>query len=284
MLENHPHRIVHVHLIAEGVAAKDLARLRLFVGGHNGLLYLYAPPADASQRFRVHSSPRLSGAAYYRCYLADLLPQELERVLYLDGDVIVRKPLDTFYDRPPGDWGVTAVKDYGNITAKDYKRLQLPPNQDYFNSGVLLLNLNYWRREDVLTRCTTYFAVHPERIVYDDQDLLNVVLSGKVDFVSPTWNAQDFFFRKRFVRDETLSESTYTALLNDPAVVHFTRVPKPWHWKCTHPYRKDYLRYLKSSPWKKVDESYTLSSKMKHQIRVFLTQCHLVKAQFKRKG
>ena len=57
VLENHPHRIVHVHLIAEGVAAKDLARLRLFVGGHNGLLYVYAPPADASVRFRVHSSP-----------------------------------------------------------------------------------------------------------------------------------------------------------------------------------------------------------------------------------
>ena len=71
------------------------------------------------------------------------------------------------------------------------------------------------------------------------------MLNGKVDFVDPTWNAQDFFYRKRFVRDETLPESTYTALLNDPAVVHFTRVPKPWHWKCTHPYRKDYLRYLK---------------------------------------
>ena len=284
VLENHPHRIVHVHLIAEGVAAKDLARLRLFVGGHNGLLYVYAPPADASVRFRVHSSPRLSAAAYYRCFLADLLPEELERVLYLDGDVIVRKPLDAFYDRALKDGYVAAVKDYGHITAKDYERLQLPESQGYFNSGVLLLNLPLWRNHEVLAQCTAYFAAHPERIVYDDQDLLNVVLNGKVDFVDPTWNAQDFFYRKRFVRDETLPESTYTALLNDPAVVHFTRVPKPWHWKCTHPYRKDYLRYLKATPWKKADEAFTLGSKVKHQIRVFLTQCHLVKAQFKRKG
>ena len=284
MLENHPHRIVHVHLIAERIAAKDLAKLRLFIGEYNGLLYVYAPPADASAHFRVHSSPRLSAAAYYRCFLADLLPEELERVLYLDGDVIVRRALDAFYDRALDDGYVAAVKDYGHITAKDYERLELPESQGYFNSGVLLLNLPLWRKHEVLAQCTAYFASHPERIVYDDQDLLNVVLNGKVDFVDPTWNAQDFFYRKRFVRDETLPESTYTALLNDPAVVHFTRVPKPWHWKCTHPYRKEYLRYLKVTPWKKADEAFTLGSKVKHQIRVFLTQCHLVKAQFKRKG
>ena len=70
--------------------------------------------------------PRLSAAAYYRCFLADLLPKELERVLYLDGDVIVRKPLDAFYDRALDDGYVAAVKDYGHITAKDYERLQLP--------------------------------------------------------------------------------------------------------------------------------------------------------------
>ena len=284
MLENHPHRIVHVHLIVEGVAAKDLARLRLFIGGYNGLLYLYAPPADAAQRFHVHSSPHFSAAAYSRCFLADLLPKELERVLYLDSDVIVRKPLDAFYDRPLDNRAVAAVKDYGNITAKDYERLQLPQSQGYFNSGVLLLALERWRKDDVLAQCTNYFAKHAERIIYGDQDLLNVALSGKVDFVAPTWNAQDFVYRKGFVRDDTLSENTYRLLLTDPAVVHFTHVPKPWHWKCTHPFRKDYLRYLKATPWKRADESHALSSKMKHQIRALLTQCHLVKAQFKRKG
>ena len=285
VLENHPHRIVHIHLIAEGVDPKDLAKLRLAIGAHNGLLYLYTPPADAAQRFRVHSSPRLSTAAYYRCFLADLLPRELERVLYLDGDVIVRKPLDAFYDRPLGNWAVAAVKDYGNITAKDFERLHIPEAHGYFNSGVLLLALEQWRKDDVLAQCTAYFAAHPERIVYDDQDLLNAVLSGKVDFVAPTWNAQDFFFRKRFAPAEAaLSEAEFAELLTDPAVVHFTRVPKPWHWKCTHPFRKDYLRYLKSTPWRKQDESHALSSKAKHQIRVLLTQCHLVKAQFRRKG
>ena len=282
VLHNHPHRIVHVHLIASGVNSHRLSRLRLFVGGYNGILHVYTPPEKVARHFQVRSSARLTTAAYYRCYLSELLPKELERVLYLDGDLIVRRKLDEFYDQPLAPYSAVVVRDYGNITKQDLRRLQFSETAVYFNSGVMLVNLEYWRKAHVAEHCIQYFSEHPERIVYDDQDLLNVVLAGTTAIASPTWNAQDFFYRRDYVAATSLSKEEYAKLIKDPAVVHFTRTPKPWQWKCLHPFRDEYEYYLRRTPWRKQERPHQQIFRLKRGLRKALVGLHIVKPRFRK--
>lgn len=280
LLESNPQRLVHVHLVEQGVAAEDLAKLRFVLGTFDALLYLYPVTADATSDFAVRSSQRLSNAAYLRCLLAEMLPTEVERVLYLDGDVIVKSPLDALYAHDFKEKAAIVVQDYGMITAKDLERLHLPADAPYFNSGVMLINLRYWRENHVAEQCKTYFGEHNDRVLYDDQDVLNVVLRDKVVFVSPMWNVQDMFFRADSSAVQGFSPKELEELRKHPAIVHFTRVPKPWQAKCLHPYAKDYAKMLRITKWKKLSPTSHVMFKLQRKLRQLLTQCGLLKRRF----
>lgn len=280
LLESNCHRLIHVHLVVQGVSDEDLAKLRFVLGTYDALLYIYPASAEDSADFVVRSSTRLSTAAYLRCLLAEKLPLEVDKVLYLDGDTIVKAPIDELYDHDLTNKAAAVVKDYGQVTAVDLERLHLPADAPYFNSGVMLLNLHYWREHRVLDQCRSYFREYTDRVFYDDQDVLNAVLWQQVIYLSPKWNVQDMFFRADSSAVQGFSPKELEELRIHPAIVHFTRVPKPWQAKCLHPYAKDYAKMLRVSKWKKLSPTSHVGFKLKRKLRKLLVDLRLVKRRF----
>ena len=123
------------------------------------------------------------------------------------------------------------------------QELGLPAGTRYFNAGVLLMNLRKWRDEEIADRVLSFIRLHRARIVFEDQDALNAVLSGEWLELSACWNAQHPFFHPRLKRELLLEE------IKDPAVVHFSAGRKPWHWALEHPFKQDYRRYRQQTPW-----------------------------------
>ncbi len=246
MENNRNARPLWFHVVEETLSDEQRRRINSFAEKYGHRVSYYRPAADALAGFAIKRfSHRITMATYYRCLLSDLLPRSLSRVLYLDCDILVLEPLDEFFDTPLDDAPVAAVADMACNDLSRYDTLHYPAADSYFNAGVLLVNLDYWRSHDVPAACARYYKTHPERILFNDQDLLNSLFHAQKKFVHIKWNMQDAFYRTRQAFDPVLHRHTEADLLH-PCILHFTN-RKPWEWDNQHPLRHLYALYEQKS-------------------------------------
>lgn len=130
---------------------------------------------------------------YFRIVAIDMLPQEIDRMLYLDVDMIVKKPLDELYQMDFGGKAAIVCQDiYGYIygaSQESEQRLGLRETGSYFNAGVMLLNLTVFREQGLAKKTLDYIYEKEAMLKWEDQDALNAVLDGNVKFAP--WHLYD---------------------------------------------------------------------------------------------
>jgi lipopolysaccharide biosynthesis glycosyltransferase len=173
-------------------------------------------------------------AAYYRLLAPWLLP-ELDKVLYLDCDLIVNGDLRELYELELGDNLIAAVRDASMIgrvytqadNVKEYlSYLGIKYVNGYFNSGVMLMNLARFRRERLADKMLG-FALRRE-CMFVDQDVLNSVCQGRVLYIGARWNSICEGVSKpypQFAPIETYRD--YIASVTKPVIIHYAWT-KPW--------------------------------------------------------
>lgn len=249
---NNPRDVTVHYLHAPGFDASVRETLRTWVESLGGAIRFHAV-ADSD----VSSLPTPDGippAIWYRAFLPNLLP-ELDRVLYLDCDLVVLAPLGTIWDLPLTDSYVAAVSNvFVGETAGHARSLGLAPWQEYFNTGVLVLNLDRMRADGCTAKIMDYGRMldysegqtHP----WPEQDTLNVVLGERRVQLHPQWNCMNSMFlfseAKGLFGQEKLS-----AAIRDPKILHFEgpSLAKPWHYLNKHPSRRLYAQYRTETPW-----------------------------------
>lgn len=175
----------------------------------------------------------LPDMTYFRLMIGTLFP-ELDRLVYLDCDLVVRKSLGPLWKTPLYGKMLGAVEDQGRDEklANEKRILGADP---YLNSGVLLVDLEAWRAGEAERRFVEFAGAHRDLPRYwHDQSLLNAVLKDDVLFLDRTWNSM---------------VSTPGGIPEDPAIIHYT-YSKPWKY----PYRtvlfaEDYWKYRKETHW-----------------------------------
>jgi len=196
-------------------------------------------------------SGHITQAAYYRLLLGEILPLEVRRVLYLDSDIVVVGSIADLWSADLGSNVVGAVQDdvfNGHPDAR--ARLGLPHGEDYFNSGVLLIDLERWRRERVGHAALAFARDEPQRITWHDQCALNFVLRGRWLPLERKWNFQTpaiggfTAFLYPIATDEGLEG------LRRAVIVHFSSRAKPWNFLCGHPAKSRYWHYLRKTAWR----------------------------------
>lgn len=194
----------------------------------------------------------ISRATYYRLLLAEILPTDIDKVIYLDCDVIIRHPLDDFWNTVIDGYAVGCVMEQEIDNIEHYNRLMYSHDYGYFNAGVLLVNLKYWREHNLTKLFMNYVETYPQRILYNDQDVLNGVLHKETLYVSPTYNAQIGFFWKKEKKRYCVSKygKEIEEIVKDPYILHFSTGFKPWFHSCQHPMRNEFLKYRNMTIWK----------------------------------
>ena len=236
---------VVAHILSRGLTNADKAIMEKIVSEYNGEIRFYEPDERLLDGFCIHASnSHISLVTYYRCMLADYLPADLHRVIYMDSDVIVKGPIGEFWKMPMGGAPVAAVEDAAADDTMRYQTLHYPKEDSYFNAGILLIDLDWWRKHDVGKQCIQYYREHPERIRFNDQDLLNSIFHGQVRWASFRFNAQEGFYRSRYAY-----YAKHQAELEMPVIVHYTN-RKPWDWDSTHPMRRLFYDYQMYTPWR----------------------------------
>lgn len=196
------------------------------------------------------SMERIPPVMWYRLLLPEL---PAARVLYLDCDTLVVDDISPLWRLDMESQPIAAVT---NVFPQDllhrHGELGIPLDR-YFNSGVLLMDLDAWRRNACADAVVSLARDHPDRLVFPDQDALNIVLSERRVSLHPRWNAQNSIFYFTWA-EETFGAVAVREARTDPAIVHFEgpAQAKPWHHGSTHPHQTTYLEHRAHTPWPRV--------------------------------
>lgn len=187
---------------------------------------------------------RFPKSIYFRFLIPEIL-NDADRVLYLDCDILVRENILDFYNTDLNGLACAAIEDQRGDDITIHNRILM--FSKYFNSGVLLMNLNYWREHDVAQQLIDYLRQYPERCWFPDQDALNAVLEGKVKFMDYRYNMQGEMLSHRcYLRLSAQKWQDLDNAIGNPAIIHFTDTNKPWYKECKHPYRDEYQQFAES--------------------------------------
>lgn len=228
---------LHIFILDDGLteAARQSLRELAAPFGH-GLDFIAAAPS-LTEGLKPHGG--ISSSAYLRLYIPDLLPAACPRALYLDCDVLVRKDLTPLWRTDLRGLPAAAVWDLLANSSPAFAfiktQLDLHGSDPYFNSGVMLLDLELWRRERLGEQVLRYAALHPERLLLADQDALNVVLRQRWLPVPPIWNQQSGIHQVAPEDVPPEERRQWLEARDHPAVIHFTgSLPKPWSAAVPH--------------------------------------------------
>ena len=192
---------------------------------------------------------------YLRLLLPEILP-EYEKIIYLDADLIVMDSLAELWDCPIDDNAIAAAIDTitilrGEQILSHFKALHLPEEHVYFNAGVLLLNLKVLREIQLLEKVKTWVSKYADLMINSDQDVLNVVLAGRVKYFHLRWNLQAPLIAP--IQLGWKCSKDHINAVSNPAIVHYVTNRKPWRKEFKLPYQSLYFKYLAQTPWQEDD-------------------------------
>lgn len=261
-LKNNPRGTLWFHIVCNDLPADDQAKLRHMAQAYEAQVSFYSVSPDMLEGYTLRwEGKRLSMVVFYRCLLASLLPKEVRRVIYMDCDVLVLDSLAPLWQTPLDDCALAAVPDEPEPQAKHPQRLGYDTSLDYFNGGVLLLNLDYWRTHHLEQACRDYYQQHPDTILYNDQDLLNGLCHDHRVLLPLRWNAQSNLYRRKHYARYQADEAYRQAMLH-PAILHYSS-RKPWHIHSTHPLGDLFYHYQALTPWSHCQPSHSLWTRLK---------------------
>ncbi len=246
-----PERPVRVYALTDFVAA-DLATLAAKM---NNPRFELVPLACTNVHANFPIRDHITAGTYLRFLLPDLLP-DVDKIIYLDVDVVVHRNLEALYDIPLEGTALAAMPDWPMIVGSRtwptffvpfggerlrfaaYVRkvlgLELIGTTTYFNCGVMIFDLAFWRAHDVAGRTVRYLTEHP-KLYYMDQDALNYIVSGRYVRLDQRWNSfANCSFPAiinvlvRFTKIGRRWEGLRAIWRRDPWVIHYAGANKPW--------------------------------------------------------
>ncbi len=191
---------------------------------------------------------RYGAESCQRLIMAEILPADVSQVVYLDSDLIV---IDDICELAvmAGDAPLAAVE---NLSPKACRGLGLR-RDSYFNAGVLVANLDYWRAHSIQLKLLSYLRDNQDTIRHLDQCALNGVFEGKWTRLPQRWNLTVDAFRAlkhHYDSNCGYSKQELAEAIASPSIIHFIGPKKPWLWNCHSEYKAFYDHYKCLSPWK----------------------------------
>lgn len=227
-------------------------------------------------------------SAYSRLFLGEILPKNINKIIYLDADTIVLEDLRDLYGTDlTNHYCAGVINMNGNSTKSFYKGKQF--DTPFVNSGVLLLNIDKWREANFIKSSIDLIKSYPEKNYLHDQNIINILSKGKILLLDPKYNAMSEFYYvnyKKYLKlnsyfgsiNEFYSEEQMQNALKNPIIVHFLSQmwDRPWikqngliKHKIKNPFNKSYIKYKKISPWKNeplIESNQTFSKKVYYEI------------------
>lgn len=224
----------------------------------------------------------ISVATYYRLKLPSLLP-DIDRVIYLDCDLIVDKDISGLWNEYDDEKQVMAVADLWGTLRDHHLTIGMKKESYYFNAGVILFNLKRMRERGFEQRCVDVFHERKPLLKFQDQDVLNIVCEGDFKVIPPIYNVMPAF-EGGFSMDQISTLTPYTAkdmcgLYQKAVIFHFAGPIKPWSFFCKNRSAEKYMKYIRLTAWKDFSYPDTPQNRLHYvcaALYIFLSRYHMV--------
>jgi lipopolysaccharide biosynthesis glycosyltransferase len=272
---------IDIYVLSLGISDSTKAKIRRALSRPDINLSLEIIEVDPGILDKMPECRHIKLAAYLRILLPTILPSNCEKVLYLDSDLLIREDITPLWLTDIGDQYVLAAPD-GMIPSVshehglyNWKELGMPADALCFNTGVLIINLARWRREDLSQKLFHYAAKHSSYLKWADQDVINALCFESWGLIPPQWNVivralpsiqagEPSKFRDYFM-------SSFEGISNRPAIVHYASEWKPWNPRHSQlKFSKEWYRYLRKSGWFSLPDLFAWWSKL------FVRDCGIV--------
>lgn len=276
LFENNKDENVTVHIVVDTISNFNKNNLVKIVSRYGQSIKFYGIDSDI-----VHYCPVVEGrytlSTYYRILLPSLLSNDISKVLYLDSDIIIRGRIDELWNIDIRNFSCGVVIDsLAQSIDEIFDRLEYSKDLKYFNAGVMLMNLDYWRKYDLQNETLSFIRKNPEKIKIVDQDALNYILRDSKLIISYKYNVLDPLYRVDPIYDKADFCEINDSIKN-PIILHFSQ-RKPWKIYCLHPLRNEYYKYLKISKLKTINKRVMISD-IKWIVSLFLFKINLLKRE-----
>lgn len=199
----------HFYVIDAGISPEGRARLSSFCEDRGiSCEILVADPVTLA---RLPDPKHWSSATYARLLIPDLLPDH-SRAIYIDGDAVVNSDISELWTMDLGDNLVAGVLD-GMMKPSYLAEIGMNAN-NYINAGVLIMNLDLWRAEQIGRKTIDQLVRHPE-LGYADQTAINIVARDRIRYIDRKFN----FFAREYTRFPKMT----------PRIIHYPGPDKPWN-------------------------------------------------------
>ncbi len=243
-----PVRAIDFYIVDGGISEQNKRRLTQVLSSDQITVRLKWLKPNPESLGAVRVSERWGVAAFFRLLAPELLPTQLDRVIYLDSDLVVEGNLaklwEEEFDGSPG----LGVQDYWLpyvsmpcALSETYQKLGLAPDTPYCNTGLIVINLKYWRENNLAQKGLDYARQYHT----PDQEAINAMIAGKWKLLDLRWNVQVC----GVVRPAMKLPYGPGDFIRNAFIIHFTSPNKPWFplYKLYGGSRFAY--YLRQSNW-----------------------------------
>lgn len=266
-----------VYIVSTGISSESVAKLEYIAEEFNRKLHIIDFSDIAKKfNFKVNTS-RFDISALGRLFLDELLPLEVNRVIYLDCDTVVVDSLEKLYETDLGNNMIGAcIEPTINYAVKEY--LGINKEESYYNSGVLLIDLDKYRlyraREKVINCLEEISGVS----IFSDQDAINRAFSNLIKPLNPRYNFITNYLYWRYEHLVKMSPSfgsigknVWDEAVKKPAIIHFAGDERPWKKWNFNPCKSIYSEYKNKSTFgdEKDDDASFIYMFMYHCMNVF---------------
>ncbi len=250
LYENNSAHTISLHVLTKSLTETNKKLMDDLSSRYNNKCFFYVVDESPLEGVQFRSERPLSKAAYYRLLLGSVLPKEMEKVLYLDCDIIVLRDVSEIFQLELDDYALAASLDTFPYTQQHRLQLSMEAGERTFCSGVMLVNLKYWRDYNCEPKLLEYAKRHRKEVYLHDQDVLNYLFKKHWFLLPPKWNrdayvhmCQEYSGYKSF---------DYKEYRESPMLLHYASVGiKPWYDAYT-PFKAEYMKYLKFSGFQPV--------------------------------
>lgn len=207
------------------------------------------------KKYVENAVPWGSLSAYGRLFLETV--EGIDKILYLDCDTIICESLNTLYSMNIDKYALAAVQD--NAGPNFREAVGLKWNDRYINSGMCLINIQYWKKHNIMDKCLKFIDDFNGQVPCADQGTLNGVLKNKILIISPKYNVMTPMFdfsgsrmEKFFELNDYYDDTEIQEAIEHPVIIHYTGgfYVRPWYINGNHPMQEVYRYYMNKSPWK----------------------------------
>lgn len=173
-----------------------------------------------------------SHTIYYRILIDRILPKDIEKILYIDTDMLVLSDIREIFKTDLKDKILASSSGSINVVPCRIKFKSLKGDnkltidfKQYFCSGLMLINMPQWRAQNAESKCISFLQDY--EAIYPDQDTLNYVAQDNID-LSSTWGVLIYQYILNSLKEPQKTRLEYQNILSNVKIIHCNGPAKPW--------------------------------------------------------